>query len=124
MALQKKYDKVCCEKTKLISAIKSYLHFEHCPNVIQQALTCGTPIVATDCPSGTSKIVEGDKWGRLVPVRNPKAMAEAIIFTLQDVSHPDGRLRRANFDPKRNAEKYPNLVLPDFIPHLTETVVL
>jgi len=92
--------------------------------LIQQALTCGTPIVATDCPSGTSEIVEGDKWGRLVPVRNPKAMAEAIIFTLQDMSHPDDRLRRANFDPKRNAEKYPNLVLPDFIPHLTETVVL
>ena len=88
---------------------------EGCPNVIQQALACGTPIVATDCPGGTSEILEGGKWGRLVPVGNPKAMAEAIIATLQDKIHPDGRMRAAAFNPKRNAEEYLKLILPEFI---------
>ena len=97
---------------------------ESCPNVIQQALACGTPIVATDCPGGTSEILEGGKWGRLVPVANPQAMAEAIIATLQDKSHPNGRLRAADFDPRKNAKQYLKLILPDFIPYLTRTVVL
>jgi glycosyltransferase involved in cell wall biosynthesis len=97
---------------------------EGCPNVIQQALACGTPIVATECLGGTSEILEGGKWGRLVPVGNPKAMAEAIIATLQDKNHPDGRLRAADFNPKRNAVKYLKLILPDFIPHPTPTVAL
>jgi glycosyltransferase involved in cell wall biosynthesis len=89
---------------------------EGCPNVIQQALACGTPIVATDCPGGTSEILEGGKWGRLVPVANPQAMADAIIATLKDKSHPDGRMRAADFDPKRNAQEYLKLVLPESIP--------
>ena len=97
---------------------------ESCPNVIQQALACGTPIVATDCPGGTSEILEGGKWGRLVPVANPKAMAEAIIATLQDKNHPDGRMRAADFNTKRNAEEYLKLILPEFIPHQTPTVAL
>ena len=106
-----------------MSAIKSYQHLELCPNRIQQALARRTHIVATDCSGATSEILEVDKWGRLVLVRNQSAIAEAIIFTSQDKSHPDGRLRAADFDPKRNAKEYPNCVLPDFIPHPTLTVV-
>ena len=97
---------------------------ESCPNVIQQALACGTPIVATDCPGGTSEILEGGKWGRLVPVANPQAMADAIIATLKDKSHPDGRMRAADFDPQKNANEYLKVIFPDFIPYPTPKVVL
>ena len=97
---------------------------EGCPNVIQQALACGTPIVATDCPGGTSEILEGGKWGRLVPVANPQALADAITATLKDKSHPNSRLRAADFDPRKNAKEYLKLILPDFIPNPTPTVVL
>ena len=88
---------------------------ESCPNVIQQALACGTPIVATDCPGGTSEILEGGKWGRLVPVASPQAMADAIIATLKDKDHPVGRMRAADFDPKLNAQEYLKLVLPESV---------
>jgi glycosyltransferase involved in cell wall biosynthesis len=97
---------------------------EGCPNVIQQALACGTPIVATDCPGGTSEILEGGKWGRLVPVANPQAMADAIIATIKDKNHPDGRMRAADFDPRKNAKEYLKIILQDFIPYPTPTVVL
>ena len=106
-----------------MSAIKSYQHLELCSNRIQQALARRTHIVATDCSRATSEILEVDKWGRLVLVRNQSAIAEAIIFASQDKSHPDGSLRAADFDPKRNAKDYPNYGLPDFIPHPTLTVV-
>ena len=108
---------------KLLFLVSSSLA-EGCPNVIQQAFACGTPIVAIDCPGCTSEILEGGKWGRLVPVRNPKAMAEAIIATLQDKNHPDSRMRAADFNSKRNAEEYLKLTLPEFIPHQTPTVAL
>jgi len=83
---------------------------EGCPNVIQQALACGTPIVATDCPGGTSEILEDGKWGKLVPVGNPEAMATAIRETLDDTSPPDGRRRARDFDPERNAQEYLRLL--------------
>ena len=89
---------------------------EGCPNVIQQALACNTSIVATDCPGGTAEILEHGKWGRLVPMRDPEAMASAIVATLEDPDPPDGRLRAADFDSRRCAEEYLRLLLPGFRP--------
>jgi glycosyltransferase involved in cell wall biosynthesis len=51
---------------------------EGSPNVLLEALCLGTPVVSTDCPSGPREILEGGKWGTLVPPRNPQALAEAI----------------------------------------------
>lgn len=85
---------------------------EGCPNVIQQALACGTAIVATDCPGGTAEVLENGRWGRLVPMRDPQAMADAILATLDDSSPPDGRVRARDFDVRRIAERYLQLLLP------------
>jgi glycosyltransferase involved in cell wall biosynthesis len=79
---------------------------EGCPNVIQQALACGTQVVATDCPGGSKEILEGGKWGRLVPIRDPRAMAEAIEQTFDDRNPPNGSQRAIEFKPSRNAKAY------------------
>lgn len=89
---------------------------EGCPNVIQQALALGVRIVATDCPGGTAEILENGKWGRLVPMGDSRAMAEAIISTLSDKSLPDGRLRAIDFEPRRVARAYLKLIFPEFVP--------
>jgi glycosyltransferase involved in cell wall biosynthesis len=47
-------------------------------NVIIEAMACGTPIVSTDCPGGPAEILEWGRYGHLVPVGNPNALAEAI----------------------------------------------
>jgi glycosyltransferase involved in cell wall biosynthesis len=86
---------------------------EGCPNVIQQALALGTAIVATDCPGGTGEVLEGGKWGRLVPMRDPLAMAEAILATMVEPTHSDGRARARCFDSGRIAERYLHLLLSD-----------
>jgi len=52
--------------------------WEALPVVLLEALTLGTPIVATDCDSGPYEILEGGRWGTLVPVADPGALAEAI----------------------------------------------
>ncbi|NEQ70856.1 MAG: glycosyltransferase [Symploca sp. SIO2D2] len=57
--------------------------FEGLPTVLIEAMAGGTPIVATDCKSGPAEILEQGKYGKLVPVGDIKAMAEAIASTLE-----------------------------------------
>ena len=53
-------------------------------NVLVEALACGCPVVSTDCPSGPSEILEGGKWGKLVPVGDHEKLAEAILETIEN----------------------------------------
>ena len=52
--------------------------YEGLGNVIIEALACGTPVIATDCPHGPSEILMGGAVGRLVPIGNAPALAEAM----------------------------------------------
>ena len=53
-------------------------------NVIAEALACGCPVVSTDCPSGPAEILDGGRYGRLVPVGDEAAMADALGATLDN----------------------------------------
>lgn len=56
--------------------------FEGAPNVLVEAMALGTPVVATDCPSGPRELLEDGRLGPLVPVGNPAALAEGIVTAL------------------------------------------
>lgn len=52
--------------------------WEGLPTVLIEALYCGPPIVATDCPSGSKEILANGRHGALVPVGDVKALALAM----------------------------------------------
>jgi glycosyltransferase involved in cell wall biosynthesis len=56
--------------------------YEGLPTVLIEALACGCPVVSTDCPGGVHEILAGGRFGKLVPVGDESAMAEAILWTL------------------------------------------
>ncbi|MDE0309227.1 MAG: glycosyltransferase [Acidiferrobacterales bacterium] len=58
--------------------------YEGMPMVLGEALLCGCPIVSTDCPSGPSEFLVDGQWGRLVPVGDESAMADAIVASLME----------------------------------------
>jgi glycosyltransferase involved in cell wall biosynthesis len=59
---------------------------EGLPGALIQALACGVHVVATDCQNGPREILRGGRFGRLVPVGNVAALAEAILAALGEPS--------------------------------------
>ena len=86
-------------------------NYEGFGSVIVEALYCGTPVVSTNCPSGPAEILENGRWGRLTPVGDADALAEAMRASLED-DHDTAALKRraADFAPKIAARKYLELL--------------
>lgn len=80
-------------------------------NVIVEALSFGLQVVSTDCPSGPAEILEGGRFGRLVPVGDPHALARAMDDALVAPVDREALIRRAsNFAPEIAAHKYLDLL--------------
>jgi len=76
-------------------------------NVIVEALSHGLPVVSTDCPAGPAEILEGGRFGRLVPVGDAAALAGAMDAALDAPVDRDALVRRASdFAPHIAARQY------------------
>lgn len=79
--------------------------------VLAEALAAGCPVVSTDCPSGPSEILDRGRFGRLVPVGDADAMAEAILRTLAEPFDRDMLRRRGcEFSVDRAVDAYLRLL--------------
>ncbi len=82
-------------------------HYEGFGNALAEAVALGIPSCATDCPHGPREILEQGRLGRLTPVGQPEALAEAIFHTL-DHPTPAEVLRASaqRFEPRQQAQRY------------------
>ncbi len=63
---------------KHADALVSSSRYEGLGNAIIEALACGTPVIATDCPHGPAEVLLEGTLGTLVPVGDFEALAEAM----------------------------------------------
>jgi glycosyltransferase involved in cell wall biosynthesis len=81
--------------------------YEGLPGVLIQALACGCPVVSTDCPGGSSEILEDGKYGALVSIGKADEMAKAVLAELDDPTPREILLRRAeDFSVERAVNNY------------------
>ncbi len=72
-------------------------NFEGLPTVLVEAMGCGTNVVSTNAPGGTSEILDNGKYGTLTPVGDYKALAKGIIDRLNNPLPPEVLVERAKF---------------------------
>jgi glycosyltransferase involved in cell wall biosynthesis len=85
--------------------------WEGSPNVLVEAMACGCPVVSTDCPSGPAEILDGARYGKLVPVGDSEALARAIAELLEHPTEPALlRERAAHYSSSVSAAQYEHLL--------------
>lgn len=76
-------------------------------NVIVEALECGLPVVSVNCPTGPSEILEDGRFGKLVPAKNPPALAIAIVESLESFhDHAELVCRAQDFSVRKISDEY------------------
>ena len=81
-------------------------------NVIVEALSAGTPVVSTDCPTGPREILDGGTYGAMVPVGDAAALGQAMLQSFTKKPDPATlKARAAQFAPDIAAQRYLELLV-------------
>lgn len=93
------------QKAKLLVLSSRYEGFGM---VLAEAIACGTPVIAVDCPVGPSEIVEDGVNGYLVDLNDDEALVKSIDKALD---------RKWDYKkiPKTVEKFHPDNILPDYI---------
>ena len=85
--------------------------YEGLSGVLIQALACGCPCISTNCPTGSSEILQDGRIGPLVPVGDFITLAGAIEQVLDNPPERDLLLERAaSFNIDRSLSSYDSLL--------------
>jgi glycosyltransferase involved in cell wall biosynthesis len=86
--------------------------WEGLPGVLLEAMALDVPVVATDCPTGPQEILEGGRWGRLVPVGSEDGLAAALQATLDQPQRAPVAESLSRFTPDQIVQQYLSVLLP------------
>ena len=92
--------------------------YEGLGNVLIEALACGTPVVATDCPHGPSEILQAGRFGTLVAIEDSAGLAGAVRRMLEQKPDRNALKRRAgDFTAAACADAHQALFRQVMAPH-------
>lgn len=95
------------------AVVVSSSRFEGFSNVLVEALAAGATIVATDCPHGPREVLADGIFGRLVPVGDAAALAEALATAIDAPADPVRQASRARkFSLERAVDGYLGVLAP------------
>ena len=96
--------------------VVSTSRWEGLPNVLLEAIAAGTPVVATNCPGGTTEIVKPGLNGWLAEPESPQDIARILTRCLSDdaLTDPD-RVAKSlpDFDEDRALDAYEALLFAE-----------
>jgi glycosyltransferase involved in cell wall biosynthesis len=79
---------------------------EGLPNALLEALALDVRTVAVDCPSGPTEILEGGKWGALVPLGDTPGLAKAILASIERAPISTCAMVRSRYGPNQICARY------------------
>ena len=75
--------------------------------VVIEAIALGVQVVSTDCHSGPAEILDNGRYGKLVPVADVHAFANALLHTLSNSVEKTMLYERAkDFSPEKIVPQY------------------
>lgn len=87
--------------------------------VIPEAMSCGLPVVAFDCPSGPANIITEGVDGYLIKDRDVNAFADKVCYLIE---HPDVRIEMGKNAIRHSARYAPERIMPKWISLFKELV--
>lgn len=97
-----------------VSVMALTSNWEGSPNVLVEAMACGTAVLSTDCPNGPRETLEGGKLGHLVPLGDLDALSEALKRSLlgdNPATADQRRARAADFTVEAASRAYLDVLL-------------
>ncbi|PYE55755.1 glycosyltransferase [Deinococcus yavapaiensis] len=89
--------------------------YEGLVGVVVEAMACGLPVVAFDCPSGTAELLQDGRCGLLAPPEDVSALADRLGEVLRDEKlrrhlSEQGTRRALDFAPERIVPQWEQLL--------------
>lgn len=85
---------------------------EGLPMVMLEAMSCGLPCVAYDCPDGPADIIENNENGFLIDMDDEQTMIDKISFLIEN----NDEVNRLGKAAQKSAEAYlPDIVIPKWV---------